>query len=58
MKKQCTKCHASFECKVEEIENCHCTKVKLEQEILEQLRNEFEDCLCPKCLDELSRLSQ
>lgn len=52
MKKNCSKCGNEFECKVDEIQNCHCQKVKITKEKLIQLGKEYSDCLCEVCLKE------
>lgn len=46
--KECPRCGATFFCEVRE--GCWCGNRPLTQETLEQLRNEYIDCLCPTCL--------
>lgn len=52
MKKKCAKCQVEFECKVDNIQNCHCQHVKITKAQLVELGKDFMDCLCPNCLKE------
>ena len=53
MIKQCVKCHQKFECRVKQIEQCHCSSVKLTTEQQQVLSTKYNDCLCPTCLQAL-----
>ena len=46
--KLCSKCGESFGCGVHD--NCWCGEYEISPEILERLKELYEDCLCPKCL--------
>ncbi len=48
--KQCPRCGADFECKVDDLRNCDCVAVKVSLPVLKSLQKEYEDCLCPNCL--------
>ncbi len=51
MKKICPKCGAEFECRHDEILNCHCATVQLSANQRERLKTLYGDkCLCHKCL--------
>lgn len=49
MQKTCNKCKQTFECKSDDIANCHCSKVILTKAQLTALQ-EYKDCLCTSCL--------
>ena len=51
--KKCSKCNTEFECG-SKIGKCWCMDLKVEVEVLNRLKEEFTDCLCPKCLSEYS----
>lgn len=51
----CSRCEASFECKVGDISNCQCSTVKVSGETHEFLAKTHYGCLCKKCLEELNR---
>lgn len=46
--KICPKCKNKFKC---EKENCWCKKIKLPKNKLNILREKYNDCLCPNCLN-------
>lgn len=48
--KECPRCGNVFECKVGNIAECQCRTVTLNQEELDYLRDNFEDCLCAECM--------
>ncbi len=54
MLKICPKCNQSFECCADDISKCHCISVKIDTDTIAQLKDEFDDCLCGKCLQELA----
>ena len=47
--KTCPVCGASFGCMAAQ-QNCWCEDVKLSAEKAADLRAQFSDCLCPRCL--------
>lgn len=49
--KKCSKCSTEFECGAD-IGKCWCMDFKVEPVVLDRLREDFKDCLCPKCLNE------
>ena len=53
--KKCSKCNTEFECG-SKIGKCWCMDLKVEVEVLNRLKEEFTDCLCPKCLKEYASL--
>ncbi|MEA3640616.1 MAG: cysteine-rich CWC family protein [Lamprobacter sp.] len=52
--KACPRCHADFECKVDDLRNCDCVAVKVSLPVLKSLQGQYEDCLCPNCLREIA----
>jgi hypothetical protein len=53
--KQCPRCGADFECKVDDLRNCDCVAVKVSLPVLKTLQSRYEDCLCPNCLREIAK---
>ena len=53
--KKCSKCNTQFECG-SKIGKCWCMDLKVEAEVLNRLKEEFTDCLCPECLKEYASL--
>lgn len=51
--KQCARCKSLFECKSGSIMLCQCQTVVLSAEQLEFISQQYEDCLCSRCLLEL-----
>lgn len=51
--KFCKRCQAKFECRSDQIEECHCKKIKLTDETLKVISKLYDDCLCGKCLFEI-----
>jgi hypothetical protein len=52
--KTCARCGASFICKVDDLPHCQCVGVSLSPEMLGKLKDDYNDCLCSRCLKELS----
>jgi len=52
--KTCPRCHQSFECKSDDIKNCHCASVELQQHHQEKISQQYDGCLCAGCLEQLS----
>ena len=51
--KNCPKCGVSFECKVNDVTNCQCYGVNLNEKQRDFVKTNFGDCLCRKCLEEI-----
>jgi len=49
--KICPECGSEFRCQM--TGNCSCSKLVLSPEILEFIRNNYEDCLCNDCLKKI-----
>lgn len=52
--KQCPRCGARFDCKVDALEQCDCIDIELTLPLLQRLQQEYDDCLCPHCLRQLA----
>ncbi|OUX17165.1 MAG: hypothetical protein CBE11_00300 [Rickettsiales bacterium TMED251] len=50
MKKKCSKCRRTFECKSSNIYLCWCNKIKISEITRSSIKKNYENCLCPKCL--------
>lgn len=50
----CESCGNSFECGAK-VGKCWCFEVEVSVEKLDELREEFESCLCQECLIEKNR---
>ena len=50
MEKTCSKCAAPFTCQ-NETRGCWCEDLTLAPETLALLRRQFDNCLCPACLE-------
>lgn len=53
--KHCPRCGAEFTCKAEDKWHCQCAQVKLSASVCAYLSAHYTDCLCVKCLQELSQ---
>jgi hypothetical protein len=51
--KRCSKCGLTFECGG--LFGCWCRQVKLDQAALAALKQQYDDCLCPSCLRQISQ---
>lgn len=51
--KLCSKCKSSFKCCNEKM-GCWCEDLTIDLKILNELKEQFENCLCPNCLKEYS----
>lgn len=51
--KTCPRCEKLFECKCGSINLCQCSAITLSEEISQQLKNDYPDCLCIQCLREI-----
>ena len=50
--KRCSKCGAAFDCGG--LIGCWCRDVKVDLETLAELKQKYDDCLCPGCLRALA----
>ncbi len=55
--KNCPRCACNFECKAGSITQCQCNDIQLTSNETAFIENQFNDCLCIKCLRELKQLS-
>ena len=53
MEKTCPNCKQKFDCKADDIENCLCNSIQLNNDAVGLIKNQFEDCLCVECLKEI-----
>ena len=53
--KNCERCGNAFECNAADIENCDCYSIRLKDTEMEKISTIYKDCLCMKCLRELSK---
>jgi hypothetical protein len=51
---RCPRCGGAFHCGVNDTEPCACSTVQLDDELLTQLRRQYNGCLCMRCLVALS----
>jgi hypothetical protein len=49
LEKQCSKCQQPFGCK-NEAPGCWCESLHVPIEALKELKQQFDNCLCPSCL--------
>lgn len=54
MKKQCERCKKEFVCDDQNISACDCQTIILNKEQTDLLKQNYQDCLCLNCLEELS----
>lgn len=47
--KNCSKCGKAFGCQADS-HGCWCEGYTLDAKTLEQLRSQYDNCLCPECL--------
>ena len=50
--KVCEACGESFACEVSLGRGCWCGELKLSEDIRQELRGKYKDCLCRACLEE------
>jgi len=53
MEKNCSKCGTPFGCKAEG-PGCWCESLQVAPETLAQLRGQYDNCLCPSCLQQFA----
>lgn len=51
--KVCSKCNQSFECQ-NETNGCWCEGLFLSIDTLNELKQQYDNCLCPTCLKEFA----
>ena len=51
--KSCVRCQKDFECKDDNIKNCQCALVELQQYQRDNISKQYDDCLCASCLEQL-----
>lgn len=51
--KNCPRCDNSFECKPGNITQCQCYGFELSDELKAYLEQQYNDCLCRTCLDNI-----
>lgn len=54
--KYCPRCNSTFECKAGKILLCQCNKVNLNEREKEYLKNNYNDCLCIVCIEEIKMI--
>ena len=54
MNKTCPRCGAPFECRHDKMGTCWCMDVNLTDKVRNTLKSKYSDCLCRRCLDELT----
>ncbi len=52
MEKVCPRCSAKFNCHGDQ--DCWCEEAQVHRRELIQIMANFDDCLCPSCLDQFS----
>jgi hypothetical protein len=57
MEKKCSKCEIVFTCQ-HETGGCWCEQFNLSKEMLDHLKEHYENCLCPECLLKFSQEKQ
>lgn len=53
MEQTCPNCKQKFDCQADDIENCLCNSIQLNNDAVELIKNKFDDCLCVECLKEI-----
>jgi len=57
MTKKCSKCETAFNCK-NDARGCWCENLQIPIQSLAYLHENYENCLCPKCLKEFESLNK
>ncbi len=52
--KSCTRCGATFVCRVDDLPHCQCFGISLAPALLAMLQETYIDCLCSRCLEALA----
>jgi len=53
MQKTCPRCSTIFECNNHNIADCHCIYISLDARQLEYIGDNYPDCLCNSCLQDV-----
>ena len=53
MEKTCPRCNTAFECRHANLIDCHCVTIPLDTLQLEYIGNNYADCLCHSCLQDI-----
>ena len=56
--KECPRCSAGFECKVNNAAHCQCAGIELSERLVDRLSADWRDCLCADCLRELADIDK
>ncbi|MBO9204811.1 MULTISPECIES: cysteine-rich CWC family protein [Niastella] len=57
MIKKCSKCEVPFTCQ-NESRGCWCEDIQLSTQVLTYLKDNYDNCLCSKCLQEFQKLNE
>ena len=52
---RCERCQSPFECKANSFTKCQCTTVQLTLNETQYISEQYDGCLCAKCLLELQQ---
>jgi hypothetical protein len=52
---RCERCQSPFECKANSFTKCQCTTVQLTLNETQYISEQYDGCLCTKCLLELQQ---
>jgi len=55
-KETCPRCGSKFECG--KSGKCWCYEIEIAPSILENIQQNYDSCLCPVCLEEMSNLNK
>ncbi|MGH1336742.1 MAG: cysteine-rich CWC family protein [Aureispira sp.] len=58
MKRFCERCQAVFTCQPSNIAHCQCSQWQLSLETRALVAQEFQDCLCASCLQQLGAVAK
>ncbi|MEP6847103.1 MAG: cysteine-rich CWC family protein [Panacibacter sp.] len=53
-RKECARCRQPFNCRQEDISNCHCYGIVISPEANEKIKGKYTGCLCRQCLQQLA----
>ena len=56
--KSCPRCNGEFECNSSAMLLCQCNQIELPDELMEQLAEDYEDCLCLACLQAIKETAK
>ena len=54
--KICPRCKVKFECKIGDVDNCHCNSISINTKTHIFLESTHFDCLCSGCLEDFNLL--